>query len=86
MDSMTLGKGGALSVWSCGKHVRPAAVIDQGKPGSNLGYARQACAVLGEFWSPRRLHKTPELGNDIQNAASLISPPEQTDWPFLGHT
>lgn len=86
MDPMTSGNGGALSAWSYGDHVRPATVIDQGKPDSNLGYSRQAYAVLGEFWSPRGFHKTPEFGNDIQNAASLVSPPEQTDGPFLGHT
>ena len=32
---------------------------------TDLGYARQACAELGKIWSPRRLDKSLELGNNI---------------------
>lgn len=63
MSSMTSGKDGALSVWSCGERVRHATAVivrDQ-----HLGYARQAHAELGEFWSPCGLHESLKLGNDI---------------------
>jgi len=85
MKPITSGNDGALSVLSyagCVRHV--VAVIFEDKSGSNLGYPRQARAEPGEFWSPRRPYKSPELGSDIENAVSPVLPSEQTDRPFLG--
>lgn len=54
------------------------------KPDSNLGYPCQTRTELGEFWPPRRLHKSPELRNDVQNTVGLVFPSKETDRPFLG--